>query len=162
MSYVPAPGKWETRSPESLGLRPDGLRAAIEFHRTHESRWPRDFITKSGRYIGVDDEPPESTVLGPVRPRGGPNGIVVRHGHIAAEWGDTGRADMTFSVAKSYLALLAGLAIDRGRFALDDPVRATVHDGGFDSAQNRECLPCGSILTTAMYCSYASSNRLIL
>jgi CubicO group peptidase (beta-lactamase class C family) len=137
MSHVPA-GEWEARAPAALGLDAEGLKAAAAFHRTHESTWPRDFIMPSGRYIGVDDEPLTSTVLGPVRPRGGPSGLVVRQGYIAAEWGDTSRADMTFSVAKSYLALLAGLAVDRGFIGIDHPVRATVRDGGFESPQNRD------------------------
>jgi CubicO group peptidase (beta-lactamase class C family) len=137
MSYVPGE-EWEARSPAALGLNPQAFAAAAEYHRAHESTWPRDFINPSGRYMGVDDEPPTSEVLGPVRPRGGPNGIIIRDGYIAAEWGDTGRADMTFSVAKSYLAILAGLAVDRGLIRIDDPVRATVRDGGFDATQNRE------------------------
>ena len=128
---------WEARAPAALGLEASALAAAAEYHRAHESRWPRDFITASGRYIGVEDEAETSEVLGPVRPRGGPNGLVIRGGYVAAEWGDTTRADMTFSVAKSYLAILAGLAVDRGLIRIDDPVRDTVHDGGFESAQNR-------------------------
>src|SRR5215510_5961161 len=102
MSDVPG-ADWETRAPDALGMDPDRLAAAVSYHVAHESAWPRDFITPSGRYIGVEDEPADSEVLGPIRRRGGPNGVVVRHGHIAAEWGDTARADMTFSVAKSYL-----------------------------------------------------------
>lgn len=138
MRYVPSAATWEARAPATLGLGSEALIAAIEYHRAHESDWPRDFITASGRYIGVADEPPDSAVLGPVRPRGGPSGIVLRGGHVAAEWGDTARADMTFSVAKSYLAILAGLAIDRGLIRdLDEPVRASSLDDGFDSAQNR-------------------------
>jgi CubicO group peptidase (beta-lactamase class C family) len=137
MSYVPG-DEWQARPPAALGLAPQALAAAAEYHRAHESSWPRDFINPSGRYLGVDDEPATSEVLGPVRARGGPNGVIVRDGYIAAEWGDTARADMTFSVAKSYLALLAGLAVDRGLIRLDDPVRATVRDGSFDAAQNRE------------------------
>jgi CubicO group peptidase (beta-lactamase class C family) len=130
MSYVPG-ATWEAR--------PDALAAAADYHRAHESPWPRDFITASGRYVGVSDEPGDSEVLGPVRPRGGPNGIIIRHGYIAAEWGDTGRADMTFSVAKSYLATLAGLAVDRGLIRhLDDQVRGYARDDGFDSPQNRD------------------------
>ncbi len=31
--------------------------AAIEYHRSHETRWRRDFLTDDGRYIGVADEP---------------------------------------------------------------------------------------------------------
>jgi CubicO group peptidase (beta-lactamase class C family) len=138
MSYVPAAGKWETRSPETLGLRADALRAAIDFHRTHESLWPRDFITKSGRYIGVADEPADSEALGPVRPRKDPNGLIVRGGYLAAEWGETDRVDMSFSIAKSYLALLAGVAVARGLIrSLDDTVSGYGLDASFDSAQNR-------------------------
>src|SRR5205809_751775 len=102
-------------------MKAEGLTAAIDYHFAHESAWRRDFLTESGRYIGVADEPPApGDVLGPVRPRGGPNGLILRGGSIVAEWGDTQRADMTFSVAKSYLAALAGLALRRragpGRF----------------------------------------------
>src|SRR3712207_9230350 len=44
---------------------------------------------------------------------------------------------MTFSVSKSYLATLAGLAVDRGLIRdLDDPVREYVDDGGFDGPHN--------------------------
>ena len=137
MNYVPG-DEWEARAPAALGLSPYGLAAAAEYHRAHESAWARDFLTASGRYIGVADEPADSDVLGPVRPRGGPNGIIIREGYLVAEWGDTARADMTFSVAKSYLALLAGLAVDRGLIRIDDPVGATVRDGGFDASQNRD------------------------
>src|SRR5205814_8499701 len=112
MSYGPG-AEWEAREPAVLGLAPDALVAAAEHHRAHESTWPRNFVTRSGRYIGVADEPADSVVLGPVRARGGPNGIVLHQGYVVAEWGDTGRADMTFSVAKSYLSFLAGLAVDR-------------------------------------------------
>jgi CubicO group peptidase (beta-lactamase class C family) len=45
---------------------------------------------------------------------------------------------MSFSIAKSYLALLAGAAVARGLIPdLDGPVGARVRDGGFDSPQNR-------------------------
>jgi CubicO group peptidase (beta-lactamase class C family) len=138
MSYVPPSGKWETRSPDSLGLRADALAAAIDYHRAHESQWPRDFITKSGRYIGVADEPADSEALGPVRPRKDPNGLIVRGGHVAAEWGETDRVDMSFSIAKSYLALLAGVAVARGLIrSLDDAVSGYRLDAAFDSEQNR-------------------------
>jgi CubicO group peptidase (beta-lactamase class C family) len=115
------------------------LAEAIEYHRAHESAWRRDFLTETGRYIGIADEPPApDDVPGPVRPRGGPNGVILKAGEIVAEWGDTRRADMSFSIAKSYLAVLAGIAVERGLIkSIDDPVRDTVHDGGFESEQNR-------------------------
>jgi len=66
MSYHPGPDEWEARLPAQLGLHADGLRAAIEYHQAHESAWPRDFFTETGRYIGVAGEPEApGDVLGP-------------------------------------------------------------------------------------------------
>jgi CubicO group peptidase (beta-lactamase class C family) len=138
MSDVPPAGKWETRAPEALGLRADALQAAIEYHRAHESQWPRDFVTRAGRFIGVADEPADSEVLGPVRPRKDPNGLIVRGGYVVAEWGETDRVDMSFSIAKSYLGLLAGVAVARGLIRdLDDRVRDARLDDGFEAPQNQ-------------------------
>jgi CubicO group peptidase (beta-lactamase class C family) len=138
VTYVPTLRDWKARPPAELGLRADGLTAAVDYHRAHESRWPRDFITESGRFIGVADEPADSEVLGPVRARMGPNGLILRGGYIVAEWGDTARADMSFSIAKSYLAVLAGVAVSRGLIHdLDDPVAATTSDDDFASEHNR-------------------------
>jgi CubicO group peptidase (beta-lactamase class C family) len=139
-------GRWETKAPDELGLDDKRLDEALEYHLHHHSKWPADFLMPGKRYIGVTDEPDalpgvddyEPGVLGPVRPRGAPNGLVVRHGVIAAEWGDTRRADMTFSVAKSYLAVLAGLAVARGLLRdIDARVADSAIDDGFASAQNR-------------------------
>ena len=116
MPYCPPRDTWQAKPPAELGLHPDRLAAAIDYHRAHETTWRRDFLTASGRYIGVADEPPApDDVLGPVEPRYGPNGLFLRHGVIVAEWGDTARVDMTFSIAKSYLGVLAGLAVMDGR-----------------------------------------------
>ena len=125
MDYEPTIDEWRARPPGELGMDTRGLTEAIEYHRAHETRWSPDFLTRNGRYIGVADEPEApDEVLGPVRARGGPNGVILRGGYLVAEWGDTSRADMTFSVAKSYLAVLAGLAVARGLIrSVDDPVR---------------------------------------
>ena len=137
MAYVPSAAHWETRPPAELGMRAEGLQAAVAWHRSHESAWPRDFLTAEGRYIGVADEPLDSRVLGPVRPRRDPGGLVVRHGYIVAEWGETDRADMSFSIAKSYLAVLAGLAVQQGLIGdVDEPMAATAVDDGYASRQN--------------------------
>jgi CubicO group peptidase (beta-lactamase class C family) len=56
-----------------------------------------------------------------VQPRGSANGLVVRGGYIVAEWGDTSRVDMTFSVTKSFLSTVVGLAWEKGLIgSLDD------------------------------------------
>jgi CubicO group peptidase (beta-lactamase class C family) len=140
MDYAPSSHDWQARPPGELDHDGDGLADAIAYHRAHETPWRPDFLTASGRYIGVADEPPAADdVLGPVQPRGGPNGVILRRGSIVAEWGDTSRVDMTFSVAKSYLAVLAGLAVGRRLVrSIDDPVRDYALDDGFASAQNRD------------------------
>ena len=56
---------------------------------------------------GDIEPPPWNEVLGPTKRRTGPNGVVLRGGKFVAAWGDVTRADMTFSVTKSYLATLA-------------------------------------------------------
>ena len=117
------------------GADPALLEAAVRLAATHETPWPRDL--RAHLEAGHFEAPPHNAILGPVTPRGGPNGLVLRHGRVIARWGDTGRVDMTFSVAKSYLAILAGIAVGEGLIPdLDAPVRETVDDGGFDSAQN--------------------------
>jgi CubicO group peptidase (beta-lactamase class C family) len=40
--------------------------------------------------------------------------MIVRNGYIVAEWGDPYRVDMTFSVTKSFLSTVVGVAFDRG------------------------------------------------
>jgi CubicO group peptidase (beta-lactamase class C family) len=108
---------------------------AVDFALAHESPWPEDI--RAHLEGGFFEPPPDNAIIGPVAPRGAPNGLILRHGRRVAEWGDTRRVDMTFSVAKSYLALLAGIAHgDRLIPDLDAPVRALVQDGGFDSPQN--------------------------
>jgi CubicO group peptidase (beta-lactamase class C family) len=121
--------------PDSLGLDPAALADAIDFVLAHPSPWPRDI--RAHIEAGFFEAPPDNAILGPVRPRGVPNGLVLRRGRMVARWGDTRQVDMTFSVAKSYLAILAGLAVGDGLIPdLDAPVGSLIDDGGFDSAQN--------------------------
>ena len=55
---------------------------------------------------------PNYKILGPMKPRGKPAGIILKNGYIIAQWGDINRVDMTFSVTKSFLSTVAGLAFD--------------------------------------------------
>ena len=127
-------------SPGAAGFDAGRLGEAIAFHRAHETTWPTSLYLADGRYVGtasIGDRPEHAAVLGPVSPRGGPNGLVLRHGRVAAAWGDTRRPDMTFSISKSYLALLAGLALADGLIpGLDDPVAETVPGPWFASPHN--------------------------
>src|SRR5689334_18158292 len=113
MIYFPPPHPdWQRRDPKEAGLDPAGIAAAARYAAEHETPWSRDLAHMIATDFG--EEPPWNETLGPVRPRGGPNGLVLRGGRIVAEWGDTSQVDLTFSVAKSYLSILAGLAVDHG------------------------------------------------
>jgi hypothetical protein len=94
-----------------------------------ETSWPTDILPFLE--AGFFEPPPFNELLGPTEPRGRPNGLLLRGGRLVARWGDTRRVDMTFSVAKSYLSLIAGLAVMDGLIRdLDEPVSRTVRDGG--------------------------------
>jgi CubicO group peptidase (beta-lactamase class C family) len=139
--FVPAPGRpgWERVAPAAAGFVPAKLDAAVAFALASESPWPKSLYHPDGRYVGTvewNESGPWSEIVGPVIPRGAPAGLILKGGRIAAEWGETARPDMTFSVAKSYLAILAGLASDDGLLAVDDPVARTVDDPLFKGAQN--------------------------
>src|SRR5262249_33298175 len=55
------------------------------------------------------------------------NGLIIRHGYIVSEFGDTMRPDPTYSVAKSMLSTVAGIALQRGLIpSLDDPVANSI------------------------------------
>jgi len=133
--FPPAHPAWGRCEPEAAGLDPAAIAAAARHAAEHETPWSRDLATMIATDFG--EAPPWNEALGPVRPRGGPNGLVLRRGRIVAEWGDTGQIDLTFSVAKSYLSIIAGLAVDRGLIAdLDEPVCRRIDDGGFAPPHN--------------------------
>lgn len=113
------------------------LAEAVEWAKGRENDMPRDFSAQR-RIFGRPLGPLPST-------RALTNGVVLRHGYIVAEWGDTLAVDPTYSAAKSYLSTLLGLAVDRGLVkSVDDPVakyvadtgRGNEHDGGYDSPHN--------------------------
>ena len=139
--YFPPPDSWARCAPAEAGFDAARLAAAIAFAQAHETPWPRDLLTPEGELwyaVSMGEKPPMSEPLGPVETRDGPSGVVLRGGRIAAAWGDVARPQITFSVAKSYLAILAGVAVGRGLIPdLDAPVRQSVGDGGFESDQNR-------------------------
>ena len=146
-AYVPTGGAWETVPPADAGLDPTRLKGAVDLALASDSPWPRSFYYPDGRYVGIvewNETGPWSDVVGPVAPRGGPAGVILKGGRIVAEWGDTARADMTFSVAKSYLSVLAGLAVADGLIAsVDEPV-----GGNRKGPMVREPAQCGHHLAS--------------
>ena len=107
------------------------LDAAVAFAAGNETPFPRDL--RAHLESGYFEPAPDNAVIGPIRPRGAPNGLIIRHGNTVASWGDTRQVDPTFSVAKSYLSLLAGIAHMDGLIPdLDARVGDLVRDGGFE------------------------------
>lgn len=127
--YIPPRGEWAHRDAASLGFDAARLADAVAWARSQETDMPRDFSTQAAIF---------GRPLGPVpTTRALTNGVIVRHGYIVAEWGDTSAADPTYSVAKSYLSTILGVTIDRGLIgSVTDPVASDVHDGGYDDPHN--------------------------
>jgi CubicO group peptidase (beta-lactamase class C family) len=119
--------------------KPDAWTEAIEFASAHEVAWPRDPATDPTAWgVHHDDPPPFNRLRGPVHPRGGVSGVVLQRGREVAAWGEPDRADLTFSVAKTYLAMLAGVAHGDALLPdVDEPVVARVPGIGFDAPHNR-------------------------
>lgn len=139
MSYFPTRNDWQTIDPADAGMDAEKLARAVAFAEAAETSWPTDLSKGLNSGTASNEPPPWNKVLGPTRDRGGPNGVLLRSGKIAARWGDTRRVDMTFSIAKSYLSILTGVAVARGLIRdVDDPMRDYALDDEFDSPQNRD------------------------
>ncbi|MEE4246875.1 MAG: hypothetical protein V2I33_15795, partial [Kangiellaceae bacterium] len=128
--YYPARAQWVIKQPSELGLDEAALSAAVDFAKANEYSGSRDL--RIAILKGFAREPFHQ-ILGPTKKRGGPAGVILKDGYIVAQWGDLNRVDMTFSVTKSYLSTVAGLAVDRGLIqSVEQPVHQYVWDGTFD------------------------------
>ena len=138
MNYFPGKdSQWERTDPETAGFDPKRLNEAVDFAVSAETDWAPDI--KEALLRKMAEPPPYDEIIGPVKKRGGPNGLILRNGKIVVEWGDTRRTDMTFSASKSYISICAGLAYDRGLIQdFHEPVCNRVDDGGFDPPHNHK------------------------
>jgi CubicO group peptidase (beta-lactamase class C family) len=119
--YYPDRFAWRTATPAQAGLNAEQLDAAIKHAIASENPGNKDLAVDLATSFGRE---PFDTPIGPVAPRGALSGIVVRNGTIVAEWGDTSRVDMTFSVTKSFLSTVVGLLWQKGLIRdVTDPVR---------------------------------------
>ena len=109
--YFPAPGTWEKRDPAAIGLDKAKIDEAIALSIKNENPRTKNLAEDIPATFG--NEAPYNTVDGPTQERTGMNGVIIYKGRAVAEWGDTNRSDMTFSVTKSFLSTVVGLAYDR-------------------------------------------------
>lgn len=132
----PAGREWQPIGAEAAGFDEAKLAQAIAIAEGNEINWSRDLADQLGR--GEFEPPPWNEVLGPAGTRGGPAGVIVKGGRMAAQWGDPERTDQTFSVAKSYLAVLAGIAWKDGLLGdVDERVAVRLpEDDAFTGAHN--------------------------
>jgi len=132
--YFPPRGEWARRSPNQVGMDPVKLDEAVAFARASAIDWPTNITQELERRAAREGS---GEIVGPVRDWAATGGVIIKNGYIIGEWGDLDRVDMTFSVSKSYLATIAGLAFDRGLIPdLHAPEGELVRDGGFDSPHN--------------------------
>ncbi|HEY0021371.1 MAG TPA: serine hydrolase [Longimicrobium sp.] len=119
--YYPGPGDdWQRRTPQQVGMNAALVDSAVAFARANESTAPRDLELAHHQTFGRE---PFGEPVGPFAERGDPTGIIIRNGYIVAEWGDPRRVDMTFSVTKSFVSTVVGVAVDRGMIrSVNDPV----------------------------------------
>ena len=102
---------WQRKTPADSGLDPARLKEAIDFAVASETRNPRDLVLNHYETFGRE---PFGYAIGPIKDRGDPTGVIIRHGYIVAEWGEPLRVDMAHSVTKSMLSTVVGVAFDRG------------------------------------------------
>lgn len=115
-------------------------RALEQWLAVHECSWTRSPLASDAQWgIHLNDDPPHNRLLGPVFERGPATAVLIRHGREIFACGEPDRSDMTFSVTKTYLALLAGIAVDDGLIAdVREPVCRRLAGIGFDDSHNRQ------------------------
>ena len=107
--YFPPAGAWEKRDPAAVGLDKAKLDEAIAFAIANENRNTKDLavdIPNSFR-----NEAPYNTLIGPTQPRGRLERRRHSQGLRRGRVGRAARADMTFSVTKTFLSTVVGLAL---------------------------------------------------
>ncbi len=125
---------WAQKSATDVSLDDTKLKDAVTFAQDNEYSGSRDL--RRAILKGFEREPFHE-ILGPTKKRGGPAGLILKKGYLVAQWGDIRRVDMTFSVTKSFLSTMAGLAVDQNLISsTGDPVVQYIWDGTFDGEHN--------------------------
>ena len=132
--YFPSKGNWEVKLPSDFNYDSKKIQKAIDFVIENQNNGNKDLRVEILK--GFSTEPYHS-IKGPTKKRGETNGLIIKDGYIIASWGDTKRVDMTFSVTKSYLSAVTGIAVDKNLIRSEkDFVSNYVWDKTFDGEKN--------------------------
>jgi len=127
---------WIEKKASEYKINEKELKEAIAFAEANEYSGSRDL--RIAILKGFEREPFHE-ILGPTKKRGGPAGMILKNGYVIAKWGDIKRVDMTFSVTKSFLSTVAGLAYDNKLIANEnEKVINYIWDGTFDGEHNKK------------------------
>jgi CubicO group peptidase (beta-lactamase class C family) len=136
--YFPERFEWQHRKPADVGMDAARLDEAVKSAIASETPGTRDLTLVLATTFGRNE--PFDTPIGPVKARAPANGLITRHGYIVAEWGDPKSVDMTFSVTKTFLTTVVGLAWQQGLIRdVNDYVRDYMPPGVdlFEAAHNQ-------------------------
>ena len=142
-AYFPERLDWQHKTPAEVGMNGAAIDEAVKAAIANESAAPRDLMLAHAISYGRE---PYDSPIGPIKSRGPASGLIIHKGYIVAEWGEPKRVDMTFSVTKTFLTTLVGLAWQRGLIRnLDEPARAympggapTLEDGALFEAEHNQ------------------------
>ena len=125
---------WQEKKPSDFKLNAAMIDSAVKFAVNNEIKIDVDLRTALLKSWGRE---PGYFIQGPTKERGKPAGLIIKNGYIIAKWGDIDRVDMTFSVTKSFLSTVAGLAVDDKLIQnIDEPVKKNVPEETFEGAHN--------------------------
>ena len=126
--------EWQSKKPSEVKMNPVIIDSAVKFAIRNDSKTDIDLRIANMKAFARE---PYYKIIGPTKDRGKPAGMIIKNGYIVAQWGDLKRVDMTFSVTKSYLSTMAGLAIDNQLIKnVDEKVSEYVWDETFEGEQN--------------------------
>ena len=133
-SYFPSKENWEVKSPKEFNYDSKKIQEAIDFVIKNQNKGDKDLRIEILKGFATE---PYHSIKGPTKKRGETNGLIIKDGYIIASWGDTKRVDMTFSVTKSYLSAITGIAVDKNLIRSEkDFVSNYVWDKTFDGEKN--------------------------
>ena len=133
-TYFPDYGNWKRKKPNQVGFNQKKLNKAIQYAIDSESSGSRNLTEFIKATLTKE---PHGEIIGPTKDRGDMTGLIIKNGFIVSEWGDINRVDMTFSISKTYLSTVIGVALDKGLIQnVNDKVQIYVPTEHFESEHN--------------------------